>query len=308
MVCVYVFSQKQLRKSKFNLYLLVLAIFELIICLIIFFEYLCRLTHPYKLFLHELNQLFNIIVNFSFHTAESYLILLTLLLSIDRLYAFKHPIDIKCFITHLHAKRLIAITLIITILLQIASAVVRNQVEVLNFCVILVSAIIFNIIPTLIILVLNSLLIREIIAYYKRKMISTVCCDKFCCLEKSNSYQTVLFLNSCRSTIKPINCIQKSHYLVIILLALWLVLTTVPYCVSNSLVYFFHRISFSNNYQVKINDAVLQRVTFIQAICSILFNSNHYFKFFVYINFHALFRNFMWKRFKMIFCIKNKSG
>ena len=46
LLCIYVFLQKNMIARKFNWYLLILAIAELIYCLFVFFDYLFRLIHP----------------------------------------------------------------------------------------------------------------------------------------------------------------------------------------------------------------------------------------------------------------------
>jgi hypothetical protein len=106
-ISIAAFSQKNLRKRKFNWYLLILAIFELIFCLAVFADNIFMKISEKKIYLHALNKISGIIIDFTVHTTDSYTTVLTVLLSLDRLYAIRKPMKIKQFITNLHAKKLI---------------------------------------------------------------------------------------------------------------------------------------------------------------------------------------------------------
>ena len=99
-LCIYVFLQKKLRERKFNSYLLVLTIFELIFCLLIFADYLFFKVYKQSILLHSYTEFLSLAFDFIIHTIDSFISILTLLLSIDRLYAIKKPMKIKFFITH----------------------------------------------------------------------------------------------------------------------------------------------------------------------------------------------------------------
>ena len=111
-LCVYSYVQKRMRKNKFNWYLLVLAKFELIFCFILFINDLTQLINSKSYYLHELNNYFGVLISSIIRTIDSYLVIITLYLSIDRLYAIRYPIDVKNFITNVHVKNLISITLV----------------------------------------------------------------------------------------------------------------------------------------------------------------------------------------------------
>ena len=287
LLCIYIFSQKQLKKNIFNWYLLALAIFEFIFCFIIFMEYLFRVAHPSKFFLHELNKSLNVLIDFSFRTADSYIILITLLLSIDRLYAIKNPLNLKNFITHLHPKLLMILTLVSLVSLEIVSTTLRHLYEDLTFYISMVTPIIFNIIPTIIILVVNSLLIKEIVSYYKKKSIVGELPSTETVVNTSKNHLnnnrkessdfkliSVPLMWSCNRDQRTISATQKSHYFTLIVLALWLVLTTIPYCVSNSL-YLVKKINKqSENFEIErvsVESHVFD-LSLLQFFSSILFN------------------------------------
>ena len=86
LICVYVFSHRIMRKHKFNLYLLLTAIFQIIYCLVLFVDYLFYVLKK-GLFLHDLNVYIEMIIHYLIHLVDSYVIILSLIISIDRLYA-----------------------------------------------------------------------------------------------------------------------------------------------------------------------------------------------------------------------------
>ena len=96
--------------------------------------------------------------------SDSSTTLLTLFLSLDRLYAVKKPMKIKEFVTNLHAKTLMIIKFLSVLFCQIE--IDRNTHLI---CCSLVSPLLFNIIPSLIILILNIWLVREVIVYIRKK-------------------------------------------------------------------------------------------------------------------------------------------
>ena len=75
------------------------------------------------MFLHELNHNSNKIVNFLVHNSDGSLSMLTVLVSLDRLYAIQRPMNIKNFFTNLHAKYSISLSLGILLSLKLASLV-----------------------------------------------------------------------------------------------------------------------------------------------------------------------------------------
>jgi hypothetical protein len=212
-------------------------------------------------------------------------------LSVDRLYAIRHPLKIKDFFTNLHAKYLILISLLIFIIFIIFNVFLCEQNLGSNFHIIyctIISPTILNTLPLVIILVLNIWLVRETIKKY--------------CKEKSNRRRiksqgksSLIPLveikaskrrkSSVRQSIQIIviskqqsNNTDKSHYLVIIT-DIWSFLTSTPYYILNSYYILFHLNVFS-----------METIVVLQIISSVLFNSNYCISFFIYLSFYAEFR------------------
>ena len=167
-ISIHVFLHKTLRKRKFNLYLSALTVFELIFCLTLFIDNIFVKIHKRKIFLHELNKISLIVIDFLTQTTVTCSSLLNLLLSLDRVYAVKHPMKIKEFITNLHAKKLIITSLVLLITLKSISfslcEIYSDRKGFIVYCS-LVSPFLFGGIPLIIIAILNSLLAISICNY-----------------------------------------------------------------------------------------------------------------------------------------------
>jgi len=180
---IYAFSQKKLRARKYNWYLLVLAVFELVFCITLFVDYIFAKVYREPIFFHELNEFTRILVDFTIHTSDSCTAILSLILSLDRLYAIKYPLDIKQFFTNLHAKITIAASISIFMLLNTASfAFCQLNIGIslflskpfyfliiyignnpyLIFCK-LISPALLGTIPLIVVFLLNIMLIKEVI-------------------------------------------------------------------------------------------------------------------------------------------------
>ena len=290
-LCIYVFSQKKMIVRKFNWYLLAFSISELIFCFILFINYLHRFISPRKHTLHEINLATTITIDFITHITDSYSNVLALLLSIDRIYAIRNPIRFKKFITNLHAKILINSTLIILILFKIPDVFLcyqnQNETFYIAYCT-LIAPIIFNIIPAVVILIINSILI-----YYKNKAPKRLKRE----LGRKNNGQSSLHQHLINK--KSISRTQKSYYFVIIVLSLWLVLTALPYYTFKTFSLILHLDSFKRYFGFEFVNS--EKLSIIRIILSVLFNSNHCINFFVYFHFYAMFRNcIMRKKFSQI--------
>ena len=300
-VCIYVFVQKQMITRKQNWYLLAIAIFELIFCLVIFSDYMCQTIHEERFFLHELNKYSETTMNFLIHATDMYLVVLTLFLSIDRLYAIKNPFTIKSFVTNEHTKMVIAISLIFVLCLETLNDALcilfENTVFYTAFCI-FISPLLLSILPNIMILVLNSLLIKHIIHYYKNRSLEyykflasrevslyrqSICKELTFRECKKNSKSELLVLTH-KFNDNLISGTQRSHYFVIIILAVWLVLTSIPYHTVNS---FYLLIYFKDIAKTKIKYTAIVK---IQVIASIFFNSNHCINILVYLRFYPAFR------------------
>jgi len=249
-----------------------------------------------KIHLHALNKLSGIIIDFTVHATDSYTTVLTVLLSLDRLYAIRKPMKIKQFITNLHAKKLMVFSFLILISLKTTSYFfcelhIGGNTH-LVYCS-LVSPLIFHLIPLITILVLNSWLVKEIICYYtrqKRHSINNLARKSITAMfsfsenQKIRSNSLAAYMRCTRS--KKINNTQKSHYIVILISSLWSILTSIPYFTFNPYFSLYQADFF------KIDDDIsLEKLMMTQMISSILFNSNHFIIFFIYLSFYDEFRN-----------------
>jgi len=293
-ISILVFSRNELRKRKFNWYLLALTIAELIFCLIVFTDYIFSAFHHEQTFLHALNKVTNGIIDFIVHSIDSYATILTLLLSLDRLYAIKRPMKIKQFFTNLHAKKMMAVSLTLVILLKVVSHVFCALNIGGNFYIMfcsLGSPLIFNFVPLFLILILNIWLVKEIISYVKKQSRPSIFISQLA----RKSITEILSLEEQRrghasTTIhlrnfgkKKINKTQKSHYIVILVHSIWSILATTPYYSLNPYISLYEFDFLSNNFDSK-------NIIQAQVISSLLFNSNHCFNFFIYFCFYSVFR------------------
>ena len=300
MLCFFVFLNKNLRKRKFNWYLLTVAVFEFIFCLIGFSDYIFTKIHKRKIFLHDLDVTVYMILNYIIHTSDSCVTILTLLLSIDRLYAIKKPMKIREFVTNLHAKKTIGLSLLLLVLLKTLSFAIceldYNGKAFILFCS-LISPFIFNTMPLVIVLIINGLLFKEI--WYDRrkkslyaKKLSSDTRSRECIsvLNKGKKSNIEMRIFNKKETTKS----QKSHYIVILVSSIWSILTTIPYYSFNTFYSLFRLNFFSSHFHMKT-------IQMIQVISSVLFNSNHCINFFIYLSFYSEFRKIIKNSFLKLF-------
>lgn len=260
---ILIFSKKKLIRKKFNWYLFLLSIFDFIFCVTLSVDYLHRIFSDKKIFLHNLNLNYLIIMDFIAHTSDSFTIILTLILSIDRLYAISYPIKIKHFITNTRSKLLVFSSFIVLCSIKLISSTVNCHICSFKACDMnckVVSPLLLNILPAFMILVLNSILIVKVIRYN---------------VKASNISGTRVGRNSVISQRPPITKLRKSYYFIIATISLWFLLTNIPY-------YIFLACHFRKNYSEKNHLA--------EEVTSILFNLNHCVTFFIYVCFHDTFR------------------
>ena len=317
--CIYAFSRRPIKVIKFNLYLLVLASIELIFCFILFFDYLFQLCNKDKLFLHQFNRVLNVIFDYFVHSVDSCSVFITLILSIDRLYAIMKPLKIKNFVTNLYAKRLMLGTFLIIILLKIPSTIFSHYHESIFTNISsysnLISILIFNELPAFVILTVNAFLIKEIIKSFKnnpersQSTISNLSRRSIIEMQKNhkNSEDNVL-ISINRVNFKPVPKTQKSHHIVIIIVSFWLVLATIVYYSFNTFIIFKFSNSSNDAYLIDENEFILRKIKSlneIQNILSIFFNSTHCINFFVYLCFYPMFRKSLFNIFSKISTIFN---
>ena len=321
-LCIYVYSQTRMRKSKFNWYLLVLAIFELIFCLTLSFDYLFHVIHPNNIIFHDLNDLIDSVMEFLINSTDSYIAIITIFISVDRYNAIINPLQVKNFITNLYPKRLIFISLVVLISLKLIDITLCHTINDINFIVSycsLMSPLVFNIFPTIVIFIVNILLIKELTNFSKNSALNmqnfsstsrihSIRSTVEIGISYRNNSQTEGTISMRRYSVNTNTNSRKFHYIVIICFSLWLVLTTVPYYSINSY-YFINRIYIiSNSNSINVSQDVNQifenqigKLRFIQNISTSFFNSNHFLNFFLYFFFYSNFRNCVLKYFRPSF-------
>ena len=294
LLCVYVFASKEFRKLKFNWYLITIALLEVIFCSFLTVHYSLKIFFGKQIFSNKLVIVFmdfvNMIMDFSIHTCDSSVAVLTLLLSLDRLYAIKKPLNIRKFITNLHAKALIIISLSVIILLKTSSFTLCEQdLSSSNGYVMIctmVSPLILNIIPMIIMLILNSFLLKEVLIYGSANSNSAngFKSETTVDISKSNSsFTTSLGITSngtnelCKNVRKPVS-IKKSYCIFIIISASWAILTSIPYYCLNTYLLTFQLNFFLKNFNLK-------SALSVQIISSAFFNLNHCVNFLLYFTF-----------------------
>lgn len=312
-ISLYAFTKRKLLENKFNFYLLVVSAFRLIFCVTIFTDYFFNTIADQKIFLHDFNRLSSIIIDFILHTSDSCIAILTVFLSMDRLYAIKNPMKVKEFITHLHAKFLIGFSVFNIILFKaISFAVCELNVEDkvhIVYCT-FISPTIFNLIPLLVILVLNTLLVSELVKYYRNalkriqnneELIIAIELEEREDLPKQRKFNqrssrrhntsASLCIQQCSS--KKMTNLQKSHCFIILVIDIWCTLTSIPYYFLNTFFILFH-----------LNIFDIQKLIIIQIISSVFFNSNYCISIFIYFIFYNDFRVVLMELFKKYFSKK----
>ena len=282
-ICIGVFSQKKLLLRKFNIYLLVLTIIEIIFCTVLFTDYIFSKFNKQGIFLHDLNKYTRVFISFFAEFSDSCIGILTVILSLDLLYAIKYPLEINDFITHRHARFLIEISLII---LKTSSFILCEHHVDNDFHVVycsFVSPIIFNAVPFITVLAFNSILVKEIISYYRKQA------EMKKNLNEGEILLEIYDMKSTNSVVRKFckkeeNHSKKSHYIVILVTNIWAILTIIPYYSFNSCFSLMAIDSFSRYFDSKT-------VIIGQMMASIFFNSNHCINFFIYLGFYDEFRD-----------------
>ena len=293
-LCIYAFLHKELLMRKFNLYLLTLAIFEFIFCITVFIDHLYRMVNIQPLFLHDINLFTNIFIDFFMHTSESYAAIISLLLSIDRLYAIKHPMKIKTFITNAYPERLIFVTFLVLVMFKLPGLFIChhksfNEDSKTVYCS-LVSPLIMNILPKILILILNGVLVKEIINYYRIKPIETLCLLTANRVIIEETGQSTCIFNSFYFNSKRLSRTQKSHYFILMMCGAWSVFSTIPY-------YFFKTYCALSHFEIMLKIFNLKTIFLLKVIFSIFFHSNYCINFLIYLSFYSAFRKSILKLF-----------
>ncbi len=99
LLCISVFANKTQLKRKFHYFLLALANADLLYCLLVFLNYLVFIIDPPNV-LYDLNSFTCYLTDYIIGSIDSFCILITMVLSIDRVYAITKPLNFKEFPTY----------------------------------------------------------------------------------------------------------------------------------------------------------------------------------------------------------------
>ena len=293
-IAIYAFNQEILLKNKFNWYFKVLAIIKLIFCTAIFTDYIFREFHRKKIFLHDLNIYTNLIFDFIVNTTDSYVTLLILIMSLDRIHAIRIS-KLSNMVTYLHAKALVAISIITLVFLKLSSYFFCDQFIDGTFHITicsLISPFIFNIIPTTITFGLNSILLKGMINFYRIRRYSRR--NEIPNAGTSEDLLKITLINLhvlknrsdssvWRSSSESFLYIEKSHYFLVIISVVWSVFASLPYYLTDFYCLSFFLEIFINGYDAKT-------IHLAQIFSSVLLNFNHSVNFFIYFCFYSEFR------------------
>jgi hypothetical protein len=314
-----IFLQRELRVRKYNWYLAMLSFFDFTFCFIVFTSYLVlRHSNPTKS-LFDLNIVTCFMTDYIVNLIDSCCVILTLILSIDRLYAILSPFNSRNFYIYRYPKKTAFITFVFLTIIKLPelflsqrefrtntlnntnSSVSLSDTKLLSSCESLTLAnrfvstkkvkqqlyviycnivlpILLNLIPALVIIILNSILWLSVHRYTNQIKLSITT------KKRETSLGAIVDNNDDSLVIKKkaMTTVQKSHYFTILCIGLWLLFTSVPYYSLNTY-YWVTTLSL-------IEDHSEWPMT-IQAISSAFFNLNHCFNILIYLTFHRDYRN-----------------
>ena len=292
-ICACVFTQKKMRTNNLNYCFLITALFELVFCALIFIDNIWRCLSQKKLFLHELNEYLEIIIDFIVHTIDSNTGFLTLVLSIDRLRVIKNNREknfkiSKCFILYL----ILIVTLIELISFTLCFEFRSISTFNVSYCAI-GKPFVFSIIPNVLNLTLNLLLLRRLFEHCRNKYKeikyffgkirrSGMLKDLSLIVCKRNRNGSELSIESYQFSCSSLHV---KNACAIISIAIWAVLATIPYYTSHSL-------SILNDHDILKNSFNTNIIVKILAVSAVFFNLNHCINFFVYLSTSKEFKSF----------------
>jgi hypothetical protein len=288
-LCIIILFQKKLLCRKFNFYLLLLSFSELFYCMIVIVNS-SKFYFDTPRFIFDMSSITCLFTDYLVGAIDGYCVLLTLVLSVDRLYAIAKPMRSRHFLTSRYPKRVAFFCFILVLIINIPEIVLTqrafyppkqnasNITDQLMYCVnesqsivrkkayiiicgVLIPVII-NILPALTIVLINAVLLKHVYNHSSN----------------SNRFAIVGKTNNRNPTVT-----QKSHYVTIIIIGLWLLITSVPYYTLKCIFWLI---------RLKVYDSADHWPNYerVQGLFSVLFNSNHSINIIIYILFHKCFR------------------
>lgn len=275
-LCILILSRKTLIRRKFNWYLLILAVDELIFCLSYFINNFLLIFFSINIF--EFSMLVGSLYSLFIAFIDFFSIWITLLSSIDRYYAIKYPLKKRNFLLHKHSKLVTMLVFAMTFMIHcigtLPEALINEESEFYRFAILfgyVITPILLGLIPVLAIILLNTLLAMNVLNYEKnnRHFKNAVNLIE---LAKKRVPQHHQHVHNRRKISKR----QKSYVFILIALALLVLAVNIPFYIVDGLSFLIFK---------KLSD--------YSVVVSIIFISSHASNIFIYICFHNAFRIYL---------------
>nr|QVK45820.1 G protein-coupled receptor [Proales similis] len=301
LICIIVLSQKRILIKRYNVYLLAIALADFCFCVIVTINYWIVLTKPASA-IYDLNVFTCYLTDFVIANIDSFCILLTLVLSVDRLNSIKSPLTSRLSYTQKYPTTICLIVLFFLLVVRVPEATFGtktyvypsvNDTNITAHCSIggpsdesqpvkfgtgllyilfasFLLPLALNVIPAFFALSLNFDLWVHI-----RRYMRILGSEDFGLM----AHQPQQALVQQRLYAQA----RYSQYFVIIIPSIWLVVSILPYYS----ILLFHWIVKQNPDLLGDHFRLLQS---IQAFSSVFFNSNHVINLAIYLLFHRSFR------------------
>jgi hypothetical protein len=115
-VCICVLCSSILLKRKFNWYLLLLATADFLFCFIAFVNYYVMMDGSGRA-IFDLSRVTCYLTDYIVCAVDTFCVFLTLVLSLDRLYAIVRPIKVRQFFTNLYPRQISAVCLAVLLVI-----------------------------------------------------------------------------------------------------------------------------------------------------------------------------------------------
>lgn len=109
LICIGVLFHRKMLRKKFHIYLLALAFSDLFFCLIVFSNYAFYIFNPPNL-LYDISWFTCLFTDYIYKSFDATGVLLTLIVSLDRIYAITRPINFRNSLTLRYPKLLVILT------------------------------------------------------------------------------------------------------------------------------------------------------------------------------------------------------
>ena len=106
LACISVLFQATMLRKKFHLYLLALAFGDILYCIIVFCNYMIYIGDPPNL-LFDFSEITCYFTDYIVGSIDAFCVFITLVVSVDRLYAIIRPIRIRDFATYRYPRLIV---------------------------------------------------------------------------------------------------------------------------------------------------------------------------------------------------------